>query len=411
VLFAHYGLDWVVGSERCLLDLLGHIDRQRFRPVLVCNSATLADAARSMDVTTYCGPEFASVDALWPGRRLSSLGRQLIRRERIELIHANSFEPVKWLLPAARAAKVPVVLHVHVPSTEAERCYSWSHQAACVVGVSETAVRGFRADRLRSDRIRVIYNAVDPQRLAAGDATHLRETLGLDPQTVVIGIVGSLIPRKAIDTVIRSAAVLRSQGRTGFRIISLGDGPELNHLTDLAAQLGIADLVAFLGRRADAGAVLRDVVDVVVTAARQEAFPLNVLEAGYFGLPVIASDIAPHKESIVDGVTGLLVPVDDTSAFASALARLMDSPDLRRSLGTAARERVHDHFIIDRYVTAFTSLYEELLAEPRSRYGWREGTTWPPVYSRWLRRVLRTKFTRGGRRPYVGSRESICSQQ
>jgi glycosyltransferase involved in cell wall biosynthesis len=393
ILFAHYGLDWVVGSERCLLDLMSHLDRSAFRSVLVCNSPTLASAAGDLGIRTYSGAGFGASDRFWPPRSLRALGRELLERERIELIHANSFEPVKWLLPAARQRTVPMVLHVHLPSTEAERCYSWAHQVASVVGVSEAAVRGFRDDGLDGTRIRVIYNGVDPRRLTAGDATQLKQSLRFEPTDVVIATVGSLIPRKAVDVVIEAAAELRARGQRGFRILSLGDGPELSRLQQLAERLGLADVVVFLGRRADAGAVMRDTVDIVVTAARQEAFPLNVLEAGFFGLPVVASDIAPHEESVLDERTGLLARPDDPASFADALMRLMADAPLRRRLGDAARERIQHHFIIDRYVQSFASLYEELLAAPHRRYGWLAGTTWPPVYSRWIWRALRAKLS------------------
>jgi len=366
---------------------------------LLCNAPTLAAAAREIGVTTYSGSELEARDQFLPSRdRLASVSR-LLDRERIDLSHANSFEPVKLLLPPARQRKLPIVLHVHVPSTEAERCYSWAHQVACVVGVSEAAARGFRSDGLRPERLRVIYNAVDPERLAAGDATPLNEKLCRDSQRIVIAIIGSLIPRKAVDVVIRAAAELRLRGRRDFHLLSLGDGPELPRLRQLTEQLGIAHLVTFLGRRPDPGAVLRDAVDIVVTAARQEAFPLNVLEAGFFGLPVVASDIAPHQESIVPEVTGVLVAPDDPVKFADALTRLMDDPALRRRIGDAARERVRDHFVIDRYVRAFTSLYDDLLAAPRRRYGWLAGTTWPPVYSRWVWRSLRAKLWPAARDP------------
>lgn len=392
ILFAHFGLDWLNGAERCLLDLIEHLDRNAFRPVLVCNSPTLADAARSLGATVYGGAEFVGRDSLTPDAQLVARGWEIVRREQIQLIHANTFEPVKWLLPSARRAHIPLLLHVHLPSSEHERCYSWAHQAACVVGCGQSAVRGFLEDGLQPRRIRVIYNAVDPQRLSAGSAGHLRAQLGIGRTTTAVAVVGSLIARKGHTTLLRAMATLRARGVEDVRLLLVGDGPDEDRLRCLAETLDLRDSVLFLGRRADAVAILRDAADIAVTAAREEVFPLNVLEAGFVGLPIVASDIPPHREGIVDGVTGVIVPVDDAEAYAAALARLIADPRLRTSLGDAARERIRTNFLMDGYIRDFSALYERLMDAPRVRYSWAGGTTWPAVYTRWFARAIASRL-------------------
>jgi glycosyltransferase involved in cell wall biosynthesis len=394
ILFAHFGLDWITGSERCLLDLVAHLDRARFRPVVVCNAPALADAAERLGATVHCSREFVAPDQLFPPTHLVAHGHRLVRDERIDLIHANDFQPVKWLLPAARRAHIPTLLHVHLPSSEEERCYAWVHQVACVVGVSQAAVAGFLDDGLRRDRVTVIYNGVDPERLCAGDATELRRTLGISGQATVLALVGSLIERKGIDVVLRAMSELQRQSRGDVHLVVLGDGPQESHLKQLSGELGLDRVVTFLGRRPDAGAVLRDVADIAVTAAWQEAFPLNVLEAGFFGLPVVASDIPPHREGVREGVTGLLVPAGDHMELARALGRVIDDVPLRERLGAAAHAQVHERFIIDDHVRRFCALYEHLMSQRAWRYGWIGGSTWPPAYTRWLRRIALAKMRR-----------------
>ena len=366
----------------------------------MCNTPTLARAARDLGVTVYVDPDFEGADRMMPSVRLTAAGRHILETEHIDLIHATAFEPVKWLMPGARRARIPVLLHVHLPSTEDERCYSWVHQAACIVGSGQAAVKGFREDGLRPDRICVIYNAVDPQRLEAGDARDLRQGLGIGEHETVIAVVGSLIERKNQAMVLEAAAQLRAQGRRDFRLLLLGDGPDEPILKALANNLDIGDAVAFLGRRPDAAAILRDTADIAVTAARQEIFPLNVLEAGYLGLPIVASDIPPHREGVEDGATGLVVPVCDPSAYASAIGRLLDDKQLRLTLGTAARERVRARFLMDAHVQRFSDLYDRLLSAPAFRYGWIGGTTWPRVYGRWFARFVGARLRL---RPWVST--------
>jgi glycosyltransferase involved in cell wall biosynthesis len=127
--------------------------------------------------------------------------------------------------------------------------------------------------------------------------------------------------------------------------------------------------------------VLRDAVDVLVTAAREETFGLNIAEAASFGVPALASDIEAHSEIVADGVEGLLFPTNDASALADAMAALAGDPARRARLGAAARERTLRSFLVERYVAEFEATYERLLAAPRSRYGWSRGARWPRVYT------------------------------
>jgi glycosyltransferase involved in cell wall biosynthesis len=396
ILFVHYGLNWITGSERCLLDLLAHLDRDRFRPVVVCNTEALATAASELGAVVCWSSRFEAQDGFLPDRALVREARRIVREHSIRLIHANDFQPVKWLLPCARSARIPMLLHVHLPSSEENRCYMWAHQVACVVGVSRAAVQGFLNDGLTPKRVKIIYNAVDPDRLSTGDASRLRVELGITTDETVLVAVGSLILRKGVDVLLRGLAQLRAGGNPRVRLLLLGDGPEREPLEMLASSLGLGGMVHFLGRRADAGAILRDAADIALSGSRDEAFPLSVLEAGFFGLPVIATDIPPHREAIEHEGTGLLVPTEDSSALAAAVARLVSDPVLRRRLGQAARQGVKSRFLIGEYTRQFSQLYERLLTEPPYRYGWLGSWTWPSAYGRWLRRAVRHRLGHRG---------------
>jgi glycosyltransferase involved in cell wall biosynthesis len=149
-----------------------------------------------------------------------------------------------------------------------------------------------------------------------------------------------------------------------------------------------------LGVRDDVGAVLRDASDVLVSGARLEAFPLNLLEAGACGLPVLVSDIAPHREAVLDGVTGVVVPLDDSAAMGDALVELADAPERRTALGAAARSRVLAQFTLRRWIDDFEAIYTGLMARPIRDLGWLRGSTWPPAYATWLRDAVGRRIGR-----------------
>ena len=394
VLFVHHGLDWITGSERCLLDLMARIDRSRYSPVLLCDADALSAAAAAMDVPVHRSAGWHAEDSgLCPRPAAVRQARDIVRRHGIRVIHANDEDPIKSLVPVARAERIPLLAHLHIISNADERRWSLLHQVSMAVGVSRAAIQGLIDDGVPAHRLRVIYNGVDTVRLERGDARGLRAELGIGEREVTVAVVGSLIDRKGVDVVLAAFAALRAS-RSDCHLIVIGDGPERTTLERETAALGVGSSVHFLGRRDDVGAILRDATDIVVSAAKQEAFPLNLLEAAYFEIPVVASDIEPHKESVCAGETGMLVPGGDAAAFARALHLLAGDPQLGRRFGAAARRRVLDRFLVDRYVSEFEALYADLLSRPPRQFGWLGGTRWPPAYRKWVTAALRRRIRR-----------------
>ncbi len=97
-----------------------------------------------------------------------------------------------------------------------------------------------------------------------------------------------------------------------------------------------------------------------VVPSRAEGFGLVTIEAEAVGTPVVASDIPPTRETLVDGESGLLVPLDDEAAMADALVRVLTDTDLRARLSEGARRRFVDHFDLERRLPAVADRYEEL---------------------------------------------------
>jgi glycosyltransferase involved in cell wall biosynthesis len=164
---------------------------------------------------------------------------------------------------------------------------------------------------------------------------------------LVIGTVKTLAPKYGIDVLLRAFARLLAEGRRGLRLVLVGGGPQRAELEALAAELGIAAQVQFVGAvpHAEVPRWLNR-FDVYVAASRldSESFGVAVLEASACALPVVVSDAGGLPEVVADGVTGLVVPREDPSALATALARLIDAPAERRRLGDAGRQHVEAHY-------------------------------------------------------------------
>ena len=384
VLFVHDGENWIRGSERCMLDLVRHIDRRFFRPVVLCDSPLVAEAARDAGATAHLMDGWNEAGQhLLPSRRQARAVRAILDRHDVKLVHCNSALPIKALLPGTRARRIPLLAHLHIIHPLHTRLYLAVHQVSLAVGVSEATVAGLRNDGMAAHRLRVTHNAVDPERMERGDASRLRGELGLSEQDTTLVALGSLIPRKGVDVLIDAMAIL-GQTNPDVHLLVIGEGTHRSALEHQAACLGLQRTVHFLGEQADIGAILRDAGDIAVSAARQEAFPLNLLEAGYCGMPILASNIPPHRESIVDGETGILVTPDSPADFARNVQWLLSTPTRGRDMGARGSMRVRGEFLLEHYVAAFEHTYLELMARSPRAYGWLAGSSWPPVYSRWL---------------------------
>ncbi len=294
---------------------------------------------------------------------------QLLRRERIDVIHAHKFGSNVWGTLVGSIARVPVIVaHEHSWAGEEGRLRRlldrWliARGADAFVAVSaEDRRRMIELEGISASQIRLIPNGIPT--LPPADPGAIRHELGISPTAPVIGAIGRLSPVKALDVLIEAAALLRS-GLPDLRVLLVGRGAEEDRLRRLAAARGVEDVVLLLGERVDVSAVLA-ALDVAATCSDSEGIPLAVLEYMAAGLPVVATRVGGLPELVQEGVNGFLVPPRDPSALADALGRLLADPALRAELGRAGRERQQREFDLDVVVRRFEDLYVDLYERTR----------------------------------------------
>jgi glycosyltransferase involved in cell wall biosynthesis len=156
----------------------------------------------------------------------------------------------------------------------------------------------------------------------------------------VVGFAGQLIPRKGLDALMEAWAIIDAADRADSpRLRLAGEGPMRVRIDTWRAGLRHPDRVELVGLVEDMPEFYRG-LSIFVLPSRVEGFGLVAAEAAACGLPVLATDTSSLPEIVVDGRTGLLVPVDDATALAESLNRLLNDPDRGRRLGAAGRERV-----------------------------------------------------------------------
>src|SRR5581483_5478407 len=225
--------------------------------------------------------------------------------------------------------------------------------ATAVVCVSEEERRvAIATGAARPGRAVVIHNAVDVASLP-----RRRERNG----AVRLISVGRMRPPKDFVTLTRALAGLPA---ASFHAQIVGDGPDRPALEAELAASTLNGELELTGERSDVPELLAE-SDAFVLSSRSEGLPLSVLEAMAVGLPVVATAVGGVPELVEDGLTGFLVPAGDEDAMRDRLAQLVADPDLRRSMGLAARARAERLFDLPAMRQAHVELYERLLAGSR----------------------------------------------
>ncbi len=176
-----------------------------------------------------------------------------------------------------------------------------------------------------------------------------------------IVFVGRFYPSKGHDWLLRSLTKVTTEvPDLELRMVTAG-GPDDERIQAMVDELGLADRTTVL-RNLPRHEMFEEVAtaSVSVVPSRAEGFGLVTIEAEAVGTPVVASDIPPSRVTVVDGRSGLLVPLDDEQAMAEALVRVLVDADLRSRLSEGARQHFCDHFDLGRRVEAIADLYEDL---------------------------------------------------
>jgi len=170
--------------------------------------------------------------------------------------------------------------------------------------------------------------------------------------------VGRIVHQKGLDLAVHALSDLKDLNWE-WRIV--GDGPEMNALKTLAAQLGISDRVIFQGWQSRAELIqCYKHSNLFLFPSRHEGMPNAVLEAMASGLPVIASRIAGYEELVLDSETGLLVESENKEALRNALRDLLADPTLRQRMGAASRRRVEQHYSWENTARQYAALLEKV---------------------------------------------------
>lgn len=312
------------------------------------------------------------VSSLMDVRAVSRFVR-LLRSERIALVHSHLFISSLFASPVARLAGVPAVVEtfhgreVWREGKPLKGSFWVDSQVARLVdryiAVSHASARDLREKKkIPEEKIRVIHNGRDLSFYATFDPALRNETraeLGLTGEQRAILVLGRLETQKGHIFLIEALADLVSRW-PGVIGLFAGSGSLEGELRARVEALGLSRHVAFLGYRNDAPRLFA-AADVVVLPSLHEGLPLVAIEALAASRPMVATAVDGTPEVIIDEQTGLLVPPSDPGAIASAVERLLRSPDLAAKLAAAGHAHVMRQFDIRMQLEQTVEVYREVL--------------------------------------------------
>lgn len=288
---------------------------------------------------------------------------RLLRKERIDVINTHSGVD-SWVGGlAAKLARIPVLVrtrHLHLPLRRNWRNfihYLPDRYVTCGEAMRDLLVRdyGFPCQKVVSIPTGIDFSIFSPQR----GRSEMRQALDIADDDFIVLMVGIVRAVKRHEVALRALCSLRER-LARARLLIAGDGPMIEDMRRLAAQLDISDRIDFLGYRDDV-ADLMNAADCLLLTSRSEGVPQAITQALGLGLPVVATAVGGVPELVRNDQTGLLVAAENPEAVADALEHLARHPDIAHELAERGRAHAHAHFSLQAMLDRTEREYRALL--------------------------------------------------
>jgi glycosyltransferase involved in cell wall biosynthesis len=383
------------GAEIAMLNLVRHLDPQKIKALVVFGAGgPVVDQMRPY-AETYVLPLPATVaNAKKDSLGISSLFRlratlggirymwglaKFIRQNEVDVVHTNSLKADLIGGIAARLSGRPVIWHVrdrvdndYLPSSVVRAFRLLSHWIPhFVIANSGATLRSlWPATPLAHSGTSGIQ--AKQQSAVVHDGTLWPFPVNRSSarnEHVRIGLIGRISPWKGQHVFLRAATLVSERfPKARFFIVGsalFGESEYEQEVRSLTKSLGLSDVVTFTGFRSDVQNAIADMDLIVHASITGEPFGQVIIEGMAAGKPVIATAGGGVPEIVEDGKTGILVPMGDVQAMAEAISCLLADPVLAASMGERGRERVRDHFTIEKKARKVEAVYQEMFSMSR----------------------------------------------
>jgi len=341
------------------------------------------DGAAGLEVIPFSVPDRSLTNPWGWNRRYISYVQSVMRLARADVLHIHYLKDYYFTRKDLQGRSLVVsVWGSDVTDTGEEEPVGHEAKVALLEEADQlTATTHFLADECRRyagrplGEIEVIPFGVETERFAAARENADRGKVAEDkavekpPGALRIGFIKHLREKYGPEFLIQAVPALAARFPS-LEVVMAGDGPMRGDLMRMAADLGVADRITWLGYIPyDQVPAVHASLDVFVMPSvyASESFGVAAVEAQAAGVPVVASDFPGIREAVADGVGGVLVPPRNAAAIATAVGDLLADADRRRAMGAAGRTYVRERYEWSRNVDAMEDVYRRVLATAAGR--------------------------------------------
>lgn len=354
------------GGESHVLSLVSALDKERFEPVVLSfTDGPMIDRLNEMEIPNHVINSAKPFDPA-----CISKVSALLKHERIDMVHAHGTRAASNLFLPARLNGCPMIYTIHGWSFHQDQPFFKKHLrilsermltglAKKNISVSasnrETGVRHFPGFRSAVINNGINLDHFNPHR----KMKDLREELGIPASHTVAGYIARITLQKDPLTLIRAFSKVLQQN-SNITLLVVGDGDMKQETVDLAGSLGIAQHVRFLPFRTDVPEMLK-AVDIFCLPSLWEGMPIGLLEAMAMAKAVIVTAVDGSREIVQHMQNGLVVPVKDPEALATAITQLHRDVLLRGRLQAAAAATVSREYSVEKMARQVEGIYEGII--------------------------------------------------
>ncbi len=287
--------------------------------------------------------------------------KNFIKEEKFDVIHSHKGADLNYLVLGLLGIKIPIIANRGM-SNKLTTYNSLKYKCSKVfkiVAVAEKVKKiMMESGNISENKIEVVYGSVDIEEFHPKRKSEVRKEFKIKEDKIVIGYVGSALPRKGIQYLIESFKIL-SKKRENTILFLVGVTKEALENFDIPKE--IEDKVIPAGFRWDVADCMVAMDIFVFSGISDEGLTGTVREAAAMSLPIVTTDVAGNRELIYDMETGVLVKKADSIALKNGLELLLNNEELSKKMGENARKFVKENMSVKVRADKIEKIYKEAI--------------------------------------------------